>query len=533
MTTSEMELMLNQEQTIIWQNIPYSILEEEMKTMDKVAWQQEMSEINKLYEAYKKGMSFYTEGSNGDYLPSRLRFKKAAGIINKEAGFLFGNPPTFTVNPNVVDEEEMEATSIIQDLLDEILKTNAFNDKLLKATKDCFIGKRIAVLINFHPETGVGITFLDSRSFLYEFAGKGSNKLSRFTAFFNIQENRIKEDQLWFKKAYTLEDGDVYLLEEMYNGLGILLKTIFPRQKIDLKFIPAFIVFNDGLTGEEKGESELGYILDYEAVFSKLNNADIDAMRKSMNPTRYAIDASNTSTKNLSTSPGSFWDIQSDREILDEGGSAKLGLLEPQLSYATAIDKTLNRLERAMYDAVDMPNTSNEAIRGMITSGKALHAMYWGLAVRCDTKMLSWEPCFDFISHTIVEGARIYTDVITLYTNQTMLPDIDYVIKIENNYPLPADEAEEKGIDMGEVAGQLMSRTSYMKKWREMTDDEIELELEKIKEENDLFENSEMLPETDMSDFEEGEEEGLGDEDETGIEIDEELERIMSVLEGI
>ena len=48
---------------------------------------------------YKKGASFTVEGTNGDYVPAKLNYKMAASLINKEARFLFAEPPDITVEP--------------------------------------------------------------------------------------------------------------------------------------------------------------------------------------------------------------------------------------------------------------------------------------------------------------------------------------------------------------------------------------------------------------------------------------------------
>ena len=75
------------------------------------------------------------------------------------------------------------------------------------------------------------------------------------------------------------------------------------------------------------------------------------------------------------------------------------------------------------------------------------------------------------------------------------LPDIQCEILVENNYPLPEDEVEEKNMDLAEINAQVMSRKAYLKKWRKLNDAEAEKELMQIKLEQDLFENS-VLPST-------------------------------------
>ena len=225
-----------------------------------------------------------------------------------------------------------------------------------------------------------------------------------------------------------------------------------------------------------------------------MSNADIDAQRKSMNPTRYTIDASQESTANLSIAPGAYWDLQSDEDKSIER-QAQAGILETSMSYSAALKTTLDRIENEMYSSVDVPNINSEKLTGMITSGKTLKALYWGLVVRCDEKMLAWRPALEYIANALIEGAKLYPESAEKYTLKP-IPDIRYEILVENNYPLPEDVEEEKNMDLAEVQAQTMSRKSYMKKWRNLNDKEADEELKQIKMEMDLFENSE-LPEID------------------------------------
>lgn len=482
----------------LYSNIPYSVIADDLSTVRKDAYYTEIGEIVDLYEAYKKGEKFLTEGSNAQYVPSDLRYKKAAGIVNKEARFLFANPPTFNVNIDDVSDSVKQQNAIMQDFLDTVLRKNQFNEKLLKAAKDCFIGKRVALVLNFNDTSGITITFLNSMEFIYETSGIGSNELRKLVMFSNMEDTLYKEQQRWFKKIYTLENGHVYVEENIYDGLGKLIEVVLKKTKTLFTHIPAVVILNDGLTGETRGESELGYILDYEAVYSKLANADIDAERKGMNPTRWTIDASQDSTANLSIAPGSYWDIQSDDDKSVER-QAQVGMMEPTMAYSTALKTTLDRLENTMYAEVDVPNINSEQLQGVITSGKTLKALYWGLIVRCDEKMLSWGTALHFLAATIIEGGRLYPGSISKYTTVSVLPDIQCEILVENNYPLPEDEVEEKNMDLAEVDAKVMSRKAYLKKWRKLNDKEVDAELMQIKAEQDLFENS-MLPPTDEED---------------------------------
>jgi hypothetical protein len=424
---SEEEIMLNQKNDNIdvitsYNSVPYFIIEDDLTELRRSEYNAEMEKIINLYKKYEIGEEFLTEGTNADYVASDLRYKKASTIINKEARFLFANPPTFNINVNDVSSEVKKKNTILQDYLNKVLNKNLFNSKLIKAAKDCFIGKRIAIVLNVSEETGISITFLNSLEFLYE--KNETEELTKIVMFYNQNDTNYRQDQRWLKKIYELENGIVYVEEYIFNGLGELIEELTPRRKTKFEYIPVAIVLNDGLTGDLKGKSELGYLLGYEKHYSKLANADEDAERKSMNPTKYIIDGSKNSTANLSTGPGAVWDIQSDSEGVNENLTANVGILEPAMNYSNALKITLDRIENAMYSEVDVPNINSEQLQGVITSGKTINALYWGLTVRCDEKMLAWAPAFELIAKAIIDGGKLYPKAIVKYTNELQLPDI-------------------------------------------------------------------------------------------------------------
>ncbi len=468
--------------------IPYFLMEKDFGENTVNRFKNEFEEILKLYDVYKRGTNFTPEGSNGDYVPSKIRYKKAAMILNKEARFLFSNSPSFNVNMDDVTGDYADENAIIQDYLDSVLKKTNFHGKLIKGAKDCFIGKRIAIVVDFNRDIGVSITFLKSMNFLYEFGD--DDKLSKFVAFYETTDSDILSNQVWVRKSYQKTDNGVFVEEDTWDGTGVKLAVTLKKTKLLFDDIPAVVILNDGLTGDTRGESELDYLMEYEAGYSKLANSDMDSERKNMHPIRYTIDASDNSTKNLSTSPGSYWDLQTDEDKPSENSiGAKVGVLEAQMNYSSALKTTLDRLENEMYAQVDVPNITAAQLAGVITSGKTIQALYWGLTVRCDEKMLAWAAGLIEIATVLIEGAKLYSACVGKYTDDA-IPDIPYDITVENNYPIPEDMKEEKELDITEIDAKVMSRKAYLKKWRNLNDAEAASELEQIKLESQMLDNT-------------------------------------------
>lgn len=480
--------------------IPYAMLNQEVdgNTQDVLA---ELTEICKYYKVYKKGMDFAVEGTNGDYVPATLRYKMAASLINKEARFLFAESPDITVDAKgdvgMVSQEAKDQLTNWNDLLKSILDANLFEKGLLQAAKDCFIGKRVAGVINFNEEDGVTITFLPATQFLFETRVGNDNVLTKFVCFIVVKDSTTLNNKRIFKKKYTLQNNVVYLEERMYDGAGreVGEEEFEPteEQPTKLERIPAVIFLNDGLTGDDVGESEIELLQDYEKYYSKLANGDIDAERKTMNPTRYAVDMDQRSTQGLSSSAGAFWDLQSDQNL--DKPSPSVGMLESSMNYSDALKTSLDRIKTVGYEQVDMPNITLETMTGAITSGKALKAIYWPLIVRCKEKMKMWGPKLRQMVEIIFEGALAYPNTITKYIDGPLVP-VAHEIHVEQNTPLPEDELEERNMDLAEVAAQTMSKKSYMKKWRGLTDDEAQAELEQIALERQIIDDNTVMPQS-------------------------------------
>lgn len=476
-----------------FRRIPYNLISKELGEYSD-EFLADLGKIMKFYSIYRNGADFFAEGSNGDYVPSDLHYKMAASLIDKEARFLFSETPTITVvrkDSNAkLTEDISDNLDIMNELVQSVLCDNNFSQAILRAAKDCFIGKRVAVLVNFNEDDGITVSFIPSTNFLYEY-DMSMRKLLKFVAYVIVKDSSKLSDRIIFEKRYVVEGGKVLLEENMYTGTGALVENVTSLQPIELDEIPAVVILNDGLLGDIDGESEIENLSEYEKMYSKLSNADIDSERKSMNSIKYTVDMDSKSTENLSTAPGAYWDLGSDQSL--DSPKTMVGSLESSMSYSGPLQTTLDRIKTTGYEQVDMPNITLQSMQGAITSGKALKAVYWPLIIRCKEKMKTWAPHLAKMVRFIIDGSILYPGCAQKYVQQ--LPfEMQYEVEVEQNTPLPEDETEEKSIDISEVAAYLMSKKSYMKKWRNLSDEEVDDELTQIAYEKNLIEESAMFP---------------------------------------
>lgn len=473
----------------LYQNwVPKNLITEEVSGLFGNTVLAEMGKIIHYYDIYDNGTDFPAPNVEG-YVPADLRYKKLRTLIDKEARFLFAKPPEYFIKAVESNEQNNMACSAYQMYLNNVLKENRISNRMVKAAKDCLIGGRIAIFINFNSEDGIKITFSPALEFVYEV--DEYEQLTKIVGFFSLNDTNDAEEQRLYKKKYWMKDGKCHVSEGIYNGSGALVESKIDDLTTEFTYIPAYVITNSCLTGEIQGRSEMEGLIEYEEYYNRLSNLDIDSERQGMNPIRYTVDASPKSVSGLSVAAGAFWDLQSDPSAPNDSVSARVGTLENSMSYSATLNTTLERIKNTMYEQLDVPEVSSSDLKGIVTSGKTLKAIYWGLIVRCDEKMLDWRPALEFMAQCIIDGAKLYPDIAAKYIIQP-LTDVEYIVSVENQYPLPEDETEEKAIDLSEIGAKTMSIKSYLKKWRNMNENDADAEIMQIAKEQQLLNNSFM-----------------------------------------
>lgn len=471
--------------------IPYSIIREEAGSRATDLFR-EFKELTDLYGDYKEGAKFAPEGSAGDYLPSTMRSKIGASLVNKQARFLFSETPDFNVKPkgneDEIGEEAKEAIKNMQVLINEVFSETMLGDKLLKAARDAGIAKRVGCMLNFNEEDGVSVSFFNALHFLFETNETNPDILEKFVGITVVKESNTSSERRLFKKKYEMINGVCWFEDIMYDGAGRVIEVINEFQETLFNYIPAVVILNGGLTGDLDGESDLQEMMNHESTFSKISNADIDSERKGMNPIKYTIDMTSESTSNLKTGAGAYWDLQSNQDINDDN-AGRVGVIAPTLQHTEAVDSTLKRIKTEMFEMMDVPLISIETMSGVITSGKALKAIYWPLTVRCKEIMKSWEPQLQKIVKMIIDGAMLYPNTVKEYLSDAIVP-AQYKVEIDVNYPIPEDEEEERNADRSDVDAMCLSRRTYLMRWKQLTEKQAETELEQIALERELLEES-------------------------------------------
>ena len=467
--------------------VPMQMISDELEGIYGRQLLREFGKIIKYYNIYENGATSVNTQVDEDANVNDIRSRRSAILIDKQARFMFSAPPDISINIDKEVDSDGSIQSIFQGIIDKVRKETKLDQKLLKAAKDCFIGKRVAYTVNFDSETGkINISFIPSLGFVYETDEYDTDVLTKLIVFYAVNDVAEKKDQRFYKKKHEMVNGKCVITEGIYNGLGEPIEEK-DEIKTDFEYIPGGVILNGGLTGDMLGESDIAKIADLEECYNKMSNKDLDAECKGMNPIVYSIDMNSKSTENLPIVAGSYWDLSSDLNA--DGKSGQLGTIEPKMEYSGALDTTLERVKANTFEILDIPDTSSKALQGVVTSGKTLKAIYWGLMVRCDEKFAEWKNAIEHIAVTIIDGCKMYEIARNRYSTEA-IPETEYEVLVENNYPIQDDANEEKEMDLQEVHNKVRSKKSYMKKYFGLTDAEIDEELQQIAKERQIEENS-------------------------------------------
>lgn len=431
----------------------------------------EMAEIITYYQAYDGNLSTEIDIDNQDYKPTVKKVNYIKKLIKEQSRFLLGVTPSINI---VSDDEEA------QKYLDSVLERNLFSDKLIKAGRDAFIGKRIALKLNVVGERDkqrIGITFAPSLEFVYEPNIEDESELDKIIFFYTVREHEFKSEQRIWKQKYEMVEGKCYITEGLYDGSGNVIEITHDFDDTGLDFIPCYVLINDGLSGET-GESDVKDLISIQENINKMQSQDLDAIIKGMAEIVYGIDIDNQAIQHFSNKPGSFWDIVTDPVKRD--GQAQIGLLSKNFAYDARMENALNRMKSEMHELLNIPEVDSSSLQGTMTSAKAMRALYWSLMNRCEEKWCQWKPMLKFLADSIMRISDIYG----IYNISS-----DFSVEVENHYPIPDDTLDEMNADLQQVNADAMSRMSFYKKWRNNSDTEAIEELKQIAYEKRLLES--------------------------------------------
>ena len=482
---------------------------------------EELREVKQYYEFYEGRVWTPEDDFNDDrgqlwrvkerdYKPTREIRNITKKLMKKQKRFMTAVQPDIILSS--VDDTDKDRIEDKRILLDRILDNGKFWNKFSKAFLDCTIGKRVLLVLSVDEEDEecpIKFRFYTMPEFTYEYDPNDSDKLLKVQIAYQDKDTvgKIQQEQRWHKWIYEMrEDGYCWCTYEIVDGTNTIAFVEVPvspqiNEEVDssstqvelheewntgLTQLPCKVIFNDGLTGDIRGASDVKDLMDMATDYNKTVSDYRDALRFKMFEQPVFIDADSTSLQNIKIAPNAIIDLKSDPTLGDGSSSssiAKAQMLSSTFNFQAAADAYLERLKKDMYECMDQPLPESLV---NVASGKALRMLNDDLISRCEEKWQEWDEAIlwllDLIETVVVEGGY-YKD----------LPNIECMslettCVLNHNYPIPDDEAETKEIAIKEVEAQVRSHQSYIREFG--SQNEADKEFEEILEEVDMINQS-------------------------------------------
>ncbi|MCT4593169.1 MAG: phage portal protein [Anaeromicrobium sp.] len=394
-----------------------------------------------------------------DYVPTQDIRNKIKPLLKKQARFMFGRAPTILFKP--YDPKDKEKCEELRQFIDDILESNGFWSDTLKAFLMCTVKKRVMLRLEANPEQSINLIYHNIEGFNYKKEGK---HLKSITLVVQDKDtiDKEKNEKIYYRYMYYMEGETCKLKIETYKG-GFNVDKPFKTEIKDTKLsrIPAWVIINGGLLGDEFGESDLDDLKDAQNQYNRRVSDFADALRFQMFGQTVIIDAEEDSVNRLNIAPNAIAPLRS----IDER-KADMKKVESTFSSAEPVEMYLKRAEHDMYQALDMPE--DEQLKE-IPSAKAMKYMYNDLIARCEEKWNDWATPIKELIRLIIECCSkfgCYSD-----WNEEW-GKLKFKIVINYNYPIPEDTEDKKRLALEEVNSNVRSHRSYIKDYSDEEDAE-------------------------------------------------------------
>ena len=490
---------------------------------------QELNEVQKYYDFYEgrpisndedplddRGQLWAVK--ERDYKPTREVRNITKKIMKKQGRFMTSVPPTLQLS--TIDMTAREVIDAKRALITDILREGNFWNKFSKAFMDCTIGKRVMLaLITEVDEKGNPLTdkplkfrFYTMPEFTYEFDSNDCDKLIKVQIAYQDDETvgKIQQEQRWHKWTYEMRDEFCWCTYEIVDGTNTVAfievmasplgnQEMGDKIQVELRKewntgftqIPCKVIFNDGLTGDIRGHSDIKDLMDMAMDYNKTVSDYRDALRFKMFEQPVFIDCDSMSVEGIKIAPNAIIDLKSDPALGDGSGTsstARAEMLSSTFNFQVAADAYLERLRKDMFEIMEQP-LPEQLID--IPSGKALKMLYYDLITRCEEKWSEWDSALSWLVELIEEAVvtfRLYTDNPNIHSINTKT-----TISWLHNYPIPEDELDTKAVAIQEVLANVKSKKTYIEEFSNVEDADMEFQtiLDEMNQVNEV--NNAML----------------------------------------
>lgn len=389
-----------------------------------------------------------------DYDPTRYATNYFKSFIKRKARWQMGGQHGISVAPkqidNVIDSvkpdytpSEAQATENrraenYEKLLYRLWRENKMREKLLQAARDRLIAGRVGCKIMFNPNTGkIKWVFRPDTEIIPIYSDDDFEEL---LAVHFVNEKEIDGKLFIQKQTFSLENGECYLEEGIYDTDLKLVRTITAKQSMDIDFIPVVLFPVSDLSGEDLDSTEIDDMKEQTDILNKMNEDAIDSLKFEMFSMTAFLNVPEGTIDKVRIEPGGAVEAKGAMD----GQQPDIKKIEGGFRWKEAFKDQYSRVKAALHEITSLPQIVPQELNFGGLNADALHVLFQEIIQETEEHWLSWGPRLEELHEKTIRYLQARVDRPTFGYDREVVKSIgtDYDNEIRFVLPLPDNRKE-------------------------------------------------------------------------------------------
>ena len=413
-----------------------------------------------------------------DYDPTRYETNYFKAFIKRKARWQMGGKHGIVVTPKQIDDplemakpdykpseaqrRENERAEKYEKLLYQLWKENKMHEKLLAAARDRLIAGRVGCKIVFNPNTGkIKWVFRPDYEIIPVYSDDDYEELLAIH-FVRFYEDEDTGESLIRKQTFSMENGECFLEEAIYNYNLQVVKWITRKQSMGLDFIPVVLFPIVDLSDESVDYSEVTDMKDQTDILNKLNEDAIDSLRFEMFPMTAFFNVPEGTVDKTAIAPGASIELRGAQD----GVLPDIKKIESSFRWKEAFQDQYARVKAALHEITSLPQIVPQELNFGGLNGEALQVLFHDIILETEEHWLTWGPRLQELHEKTIRylQARLDSPVFGYDRDVVRMIGNDYDNEIKFVLPLPDNRKELVELLMLETEAGFESKTGAMQR---------------------------------------------------------------------
>lgn len=382
-----------------------------------------------------------------DYDPTRYATNYFKAFIKRKARWQMGGQHGISVAPRQIDSitdsvkpnykpsekqaVENERSEAYERLLYKLWRENKMREKLLQAARDRLIAGRVGCKIVFNSNTGkIKWVFRPDNEIVPIYSDDDFEEL---IAVHFVNEREVDGKVLIQKQTFSLEAGECYLEEALYDGNLEVVKVITEKQPMGLDFIPVVLFPINELSGEQATNTEVDDMKEQTDVLNTLNEDAIDSLKFEMFSMTALINVPEGTADKVSIAPGAVLEARGGMD----GQSPDIKKVEGGFRWKEAFKDQYSRVKGALHEITGLPQIVPQELNFGGLNGEALHILFHDIIQETEEHWLSWGPRLEELHEKTARYLQARVDYSTFGYDREVVRAIGDNYESEMRFVLP------------------------------------------------------------------------------------------------